>query len=188
MTNAAQAEVRSRISISFPPENMLSNNHRHVANGRHVDRAKIDLREGAEARRSEAIESVKDDLRDAVAKLMAGRHPEAVRYEAERAEAERDGLVALLRAVSSVVERLDRHETLITELHQLAMDETPKKEWYGVGEVAAILGKAEFTVREWCRLGRVKAAKRDCGRGNSQEWIVSHAELLRIQNEGLLPE
>lgn len=167
---------------------MLSNNHRTVANGRHVDRAKIDLREGAESRRREAVESVKDELRDAVANLMRVRHPEAVRYEAENAEAERDALVALLRAVSSVAERLDRHETLITELHQLAVDATPKKEWYGVSEVSAILGKAEFTVREWCRLGRVNAAKRDCGRGNSQEWIVSHAELLRIQNEGLLPE
>ena len=42
--------------------------------------------------------------------------------------------------------------------------------------------KAEFTVREWCRLGRIHAEKRAAGRGNSTEWQVSHAELLQIRN------
>jgi len=49
------------------------------------------------------------------------------------------------------------------------------------------LGKAEFTVREWCRQGRVEAGKRPCGRGRSREWTVSHKELTRLRNEGLLP-
>ena len=46
--------------------------------------------------------------------------------------------------------------------------------------------RAPWTVRQWCRLKRVNAKKRPCGRGLSAEWIVSHAELKRIQNEGLL--
>ncbi|MBX9624016.1 MAG: helix-turn-helix domain-containing protein [Gemmataceae bacterium] len=62
------------------------------------------------------------------------------------------------------------------------------KEWYSTAEVARLLGKAEFTVREWCRLGRVKAEKKKCGRGVAGEWIVSHEELTRVRNEGLLPE
>ena len=33
-------------------------------------------------------------------------------------------------------------------------------EFYAPAEAAAFLGKAEFTVREWCRLGRVNAAQR----------------------------
>jgi hypothetical protein len=33
----------------------------------------------------------------------------------------------------------------------------------------------------------VRAEKRQCGRSVSQEWIVSHEELTRIRNEGLLP-
>jgi len=83
----------------------------------------------------------------------------------------------------ALLERLDRIETL---LHDLVAERTVK-DWYTVAEVSEILGKAEFTVREWCRLGRVYASKRACGRGLSQEWIIAHEELTRIRNEGLLP-
>jgi len=110
------------------------------------------------------------------------------RYEHARVQANCDSLTAVLRVLLSIDERLDRCETMVSELHQLAKDATPPKDWYTVKEVSDILGKAEFTVREWCRLGRVNASKRDCGRGNSQEWIVSLDELKRIQNEGLLPD
>jgi hypothetical protein len=62
-----------------------------------------------------------------------------------------------------------------------------QKEWYSTAEVAEITSKSEFTTREHCRLGRYHAAKRQCGRGKSGEWMISHEELVRIQNEGLLP-
>jgi hypothetical protein len=61
------------------------------------------------------------------------------------------------------------------------------KDYYSPAEAGKVLGKAEFTVREWCRLGRVNAQKRRSGRGRFQEWVISHAELMRIQKEGLLP-
>lgn len=83
----------------------------------------------------------------------------------------------------AVVERLDRIETLLRDL----VTARTVKDWYTVAEASEILGKAEFTVREWCRLGRVYASKRACGRGLSQEWIIAHEELTRIRNEGLLP-
>lgn len=41
------------------------------------------------------------------------------------------------------------------------------KEWYTTSEIAKLLDKAEFTVREWCRLKRINAKKRSCGRGIS---------------------
>jgi predicted site-specific integrase-resolvase len=53
--------------------------------------------------------------------------------------------------------------------------------------VADILGKARFTVREWCRHGRVRCRKKNNGRGRHPEWVIPHEELLRIQREGLLP-
>ncbi len=83
--------------------------------------------------------------------------------------------------------RLSTMELLLGEIHKLLSDQRIVKEWYTVREVAQQLQRSEFTVREWCRLGRVLASKRACGRGNSKEWIVSHEELTRIRNEGLLP-
>ena len=80
--------------------------------------------------------------------------------------------------------RLAKIETLLASL----VEQRTIKEWYSTAEVAILLGKAEFTVREWCRLGRVHAEKKKSGRGVAGEWIVSHAELTRIRNEGLLPD
>jgi hypothetical protein len=52
--------------------------------------------------------------------------------------------------------------------------------------IARLVGKAEFTVREWCRLGRVNAEKRASGRGKFCAWVISHTELLRYRRQGLL--
>jgi Helix-turn-helix domain len=61
------------------------------------------------------------------------------------------------------------------------------REWYTTEEFARLVSKAEFTVREWCRLGRIHAEKRRSGRGAFSAWVISHQELLRFQREGLLP-
>jgi hypothetical protein len=88
-------------------------------------------------------------------------------------------------------EKLDELTTRLVRIEQaldLLVQQRTVKEWYSTAEVANLLGKAEFTVREWCRLGRVKAEKKKCGRGVASEWIISHEELTRVRNEGLLPE
>lgn len=82
-----------------------------------------------------------------------------------------------------VLERLIRLEDTIVQLAQ----RQAVKEWYSTEELAQLLGKAEFTVREWCRLGRVNAEKKHSGRGKFPAWAVSHDELQRIRREGLLP-
>ena len=61
------------------------------------------------------------------------------------------------------------------------------REWYTTEEFARLVGKAEFTVREYCRLRRLKAEKRQSGRGAHPQWVLSHAELERYQRNGLLP-
>jgi hypothetical protein len=81
---------------------------------------------------------------------------------------------------------LDRIRNIEAKL-DLLLQQRLVKEWYSTDEVANILGKSDFTVREWCRLGRVHAQKKGSGRGKYQAWVISHAELLRFQREGLLP-
>src|SRR5205809_471676 len=89
-------------------------------------------------------------------------------------------------ATTLLLQVLDRLTRLEEAVGQFAEQQTVK-EWYGTEELAKLLGKAEFTVREWCRLGRVHAEKRHSGRGKFQAWVVSHEELQRIRREGLLP-
>jgi hypothetical protein len=82
-----------------------------------------------------------------------------------------------------LLERLGKIETMLGQL----VSQRTVRDWYEVEEVAAILGKAPFTVREWCRHRRVNARKKHNGRGKYCSWVISHEELLRIQREGLLP-
>jgi hypothetical protein len=89
--------------------------------------------------------------------------------------------------VTEVVARLDRLDQKVGQLLDLLVRQRTIKDFYTTAEVAEIVGKAEFTVREYCRLGRIRGQKRACGRGKHPAWIISHAELVRFQNEGLLP-
>lgn len=82
----------------------------------------------------------------------------------------------------NIHEKLDRIETLL-----IGLANKTEKDYYSTVEVAELLERAEFTVREWCRLGRVWAEKRKSGRGTAREWMISKEEVVRIQNEGLLP-
>lgn len=79
--------------------------------------------------------------------------------------------------------RLDRIEALLSQL----IDKEPAKEAYSVADVAKIVGRSPFQVREWCRLGRIKAKKKECGRSRAKEWMIPHGELERYQNYGLQP-
>jgi excisionase family DNA binding protein len=88
---------------------------------------------------------------------------------------------ALLR---QLLHRVDRIEAKLEDL----VTQKAVKEWYTVPEAAALLNREKFTVREWCRLGRVRAEKMEAGRGPASEWLIPHAELVRYRNEGLLPE
>lgn len=83
----------------------------------------------------------------------------------------------------TVEERLERIESLLVVL----VERQQQREWYTTGEFARLVGKAEFTIRQYCRLGRLRAEKRQSGRGAHQQWVLSHAELERYRRNGLLP-
>ena len=79
-------------------------------------------------------------------------------------------------------DRLGRIETLLAAL----VERQQARDWYSVEEFARAVGKAEFTIREYCRLRRLNATKRHSGRGAHTAWAISHEELQRYQREGLL--
>lgn len=94
----------------------------------------------------------------------------------------------VLETLARIEDRIAAAEVAIAELAQLAAAPAREKEFYTTAEVARILNRRPFTVREWCRLKRVRAVRAATGRGTDPEWRISHAELQRIRNEGLLPQ
>lgn len=94
-----------------------------------------------------------------------------------------DAVDAVIDRIEEVIDRLAKVEAAL----DLLVKRETAKDWYSTEELAQIVGKAEFTVREWCRLGRVRAEKKGSGRGKFFAWVVCHDEVLRIQRDGLLP-
>jgi hypothetical protein len=88
----------------------------------------------------------------------------------------------VLAAIAALAARVD-------QLHSDRESGRDGKEWYTTSQFAALKGveKAEYTVREWCRWGRINAVKAQTGRGIDSEWRISHGEYVRYLNEGLLP-
>jgi len=82
-----------------------------------------------------------------------------------------------------IEQRLDEIKDMLSCL----LGREQHKQWYSTAEVASVLHRAEYTVREWARQGRIVAKKKPSGRGKSGEWCVALEELTRLRNEGLLP-
>ena len=80
--------------------------------------------------------------------------------------------------------RLGRIEVSLKKLSE----NRPNKEFYTVSEFAKLVNRAEYTVREWARLGRLRAEKTHGGRGRKAEWRFTQAEFNRFEAEGLFPE
>ena len=88
--------------------------------------------------------------------------------------------------LSQVDRRLEQLQVVIHEIHKRVNESFPDREAYSTKEAAELLDRKPFTVREWCRLGRVNAFKIESGRGQDDEWRISHEEIIRIRNEGLM--
>ncbi|MGQ0431793.1 MAG: helix-turn-helix domain-containing protein [Microthrixaceae bacterium] len=93
-------------------------------------------------------------------------------------------IVTTLAVIENALAEMDGRIRALGD--QVSCQQT-RQEWYSIAEASKQLGKAEFTVREWCRLRRINAHKRECGRGGKREWMISHDELERIRHKGLLP-
>jgi hypothetical protein len=80
-------------------------------------------------------------------------------------------------------ERLQNIESMLAVL----VGRQQPQEYYTTLEAATILGLAVFTVREYCRLGRLRAEKRQSGRGGHRSWVIARTEIDRFRRHGLLP-
>jgi hypothetical protein len=83
--------------------------------------------------------------------------------------------------------RLREQLARIEEMLALLVGRQTVRDWYSVEQFAAMVGREPYTVREWCRLNRIRAEKKQSGRGKYPLWVISHAEVQRYEREGLLP-
>jgi hypothetical protein len=83
----------------------------------------------------------------------------------------------------TIAERLEKIEAMLAVL----VERQQPQEYYTTFEASTILGLAVFTVREYCRLGRLRAEKRQSGRGGHLSWVIARAEIDRFRRHGLLP-
>lgn len=119
-------------------------------------------------------------MNDQLALFDAGRPSSR---NGSRKKPPREDITAELSLLGNRIEEL---EGLVQQIYEAVSKPQLQKEAYTTAEVAKLLGKRPYTVREWARLGRVNAYK-VCGRGAEDAWRITHEELVRIQNDGLLP-
>src|SRR6516162_2962209 len=82
---------------------------------------------------------------------------------------------------------LEQKLETIEKLLLVLVERQQVQEWYTTDEFSARVGKAGWTIREYCRLGRLRAEKRQSGRACHRQWVLSHTELERYRRDGLLP-
>ena len=90
----------------------------------------------------------------------------------------------MTEVLSRLDDRLSRIEAAVVSTSGFPL---MTREWYSVAQAAELVNRKPFTVREWCRNGRVTAEKRVSGRGRHSEWMISADEIRRYENHGLLP-
>ncbi|MGO8746707.1 MAG: helix-turn-helix domain-containing protein [Thermoguttaceae bacterium] len=79
--------------------------------------------------------------------------------------------------------RLQRLEQSVANMAEMLQSRKPEKEWYTTAEVAELLGKKDYTIREkWCHRGRIKAEK-DPATGR---WRIPGDEVQRLLKGGPL--
>jgi hypothetical protein len=126
------------------------------------------------------------ELEDEGAERALPAKPKPARRRRQDSAAPIEVVEALRAETAKLGERLAGIEKLLDELRAAHVSASPAKAYCTTVEAAKLLGKRPYTVREWRRLGRVRGEQAAFGRGLDEEWRISHDELARVQNEGML--
>jgi hypothetical protein len=89
--------------------------------------------------------------------------------------------------LAGMTEELRQLRTEVSALRTPPTAPPTPRTYYSVEEVANMVERSAYAVREWCRLGRVNAIKRAERRGAGMLWSISAEEVARYKNAGLLP-
>ncbi|MEK6238511.1 MAG: helix-turn-helix domain-containing protein, partial [Planctomycetales bacterium] len=86
-----------------------------------------------------------------------------------------------LQSMGLLIQRVDDLTKEVHEIGQVVRNGRIEKEFYGTAELAELLSKSEYTVREkWCNQGRIECEKdQDTGK-----WKIPGSEAQRLLNGG----
>ncbi len=120
------------------------------------------------------------------ASLIPNSNPRTNRRPAVQIELS-PALMALMTDLQTSIHGLRAELASVhAELRSRPTAPAESRKWYSVEEVAALLGKRPYTIREWARHGQIHAVKRAERRGSAALWSISAEEVTRYKNEGLL--
>ena len=89
----------------------------------------------------------------------------------------------LLQAVLILGQRLTALEEKVGEIHQVVLAQRIEKEWYSTTELAAAMGKSQYTIQErWANDGRIECQKDP----NTGKWRIPGPEYRRLVGGGAL--
>lgn len=89
--------------------------------------------------------------------------------------------------LQQLVDRMDQIDQKLHNITEAVSNPEPARDYYSIAEFAELVGKRQYTVREWCRLARINAEKCETGRGDAKSWKIPAEELGRYRDHGLLP-
>jgi hypothetical protein len=81
-------------------------------------------------------------------------------------------------------QRLDQIEKMLHAVLDLLEGLASHKAHLTTAQAAKRLGKAEFTIQQYCRQGILKAEKSNALRGPYATWVIPYDEVCRFEREG----
>jgi hypothetical protein len=93
----------------------------------------------------------------------------------------------LFIVLQTVADRVTAVQEQLRRLEEALHGDEPEPTALTVAAAAALCNRSEFTVREWCRHGRIQCERASSGRGPYAEYRIPMEAIRHYQSHGLLP-